>query len=118
MVDLKRILITFLMLFCANFAYADSCIVISDMPITDIQCEDESVINVRSLVTLTNSRTSLIITSLKDGSTRFTLGIKNKPHVYKVNVQGGKIVVDGDNSIKVMPIDLPAEVLDGGSEEN
>jgi hypothetical protein len=111
MIDFKRILIGIMFICSANIAFADSYIVVSDLPISDVKCEDSTIISIRALTTLSNEKKSLIITSLKDGSTQFTLTMKNKPYSYKVDVKNGVAQIKGDNVVKILPIDLPPEAL-------
>ena len=111
MFNFKKILTGFIILCSANIAFADSYIMIANDTITDIQCEDNGIVNVHALTTLTNEKKSVIVTALKDGSTQFTMKIKNKCHCYKVNVNKGLLQICGDNSIKILPIDLPPEAL-------
>ncbi|MCD8377209.1 MAG: hypothetical protein LUB59_00290 [Candidatus Gastranaerophilales bacterium] len=111
MIDLKRFLITVILLCSANFAYADSCIMIADSEIKDVKCNDTSIVCMRVLTTLTNEKRSIIVTSLKDGQTEFSVKVKSRYHCYKVKVCGSKLTICGDSTLKIMPVDLPAEAL-------
>ncbi|MCM1264660.1 MAG: hypothetical protein NC200_00550 [Candidatus Gastranaerophilales bacterium] len=111
MIDFKRFFITLITILSANIVFADSYIMIADGPITEIKCEDNCIVNVHALTTLTNEKKSVIVTALKDGSTQFTIKVKNRCHCYKVNVTNGIMQICGDNTVKILTIDLPPEAL-------
>ncbi len=111
MINFKRFFITIIALCSANFAFADSYIMISDYDISEIKCSDESVVSVKALTTLSNERKSIIVSSIKDGQTEFTIKVKNKIHTYKVDINNNKMTISGDKSTKILPIDLPPEAL-------
>lgn len=112
MINLKRFFIIMTTMFVfANFVFADSYIMIADGPITEIKCPDNCVASVNVLTTLTNEKKSLIVTSVKDGESEFTIKVKNKCHCYKINVCNGKMQICGSNAVKILPVDLPPEAL-------
>lgn len=111
MLDIKRILMIIMVICYVNIAHAESCIMITDMDITDIKCDNHGVIDVKLLTTLSNEKRTIIVSSLKDGDAGFSVKLKNKYYDYKVSVTGGKLKINGDTKIKILPVDLPSEVL-------
>ena len=111
---IKYILVTILLICAGRPVFADSCIMISETAVTDIKCKDCGIISVKPLSSLSNEKKSIMVTSLRDGQTELTIKIKNKSCCYKVNVSNGKLEICGDNKIKILPVDLPPEVLPQG----
>lgn len=111
--DLKRILITLIMILPFNMAYADSYIMISPDNIKEITCSNNSVVSFNLLSTLLNEKKSVILTALSDGSANLTVKLKSKKCDYKISVQNGKMDIKGDRFIKILPIDLPPELSIG-----
>ena len=115
MFNLKTLFIVLLVvLYSVNVAFADSYIMISDNPITEIRCANETVVSIRALTTLTNEKTSFIVTANKDGKVNFTVKNKNGCYDYTAKVKSGKLEISGDNQIKIIPIDLPQEFVQSG----
>ena len=115
MFNLKTLFLTLLViLYSVNIAFADSYIMISDNPITEIRCNNESVVSIRALTTLTNEKTSFIVTANKDGKTSFTVKNKSGCYDYVAKVKSGKLTISGDNQIKIISIDLPQEFTQSG----
>ena len=110
----KYLLAPILLICGVSTAFADSCIMISESPITEIKCKDSEIISVKPLSSLSNEKKSVMITSVKDGQTELTIKIKNKCYCYAVNVVNSKLTICGDNKIKILPVDLPPEVLPQG----
>ena len=111
---IKYILAAIVLICGIKPVFADSCIMISETSITDIKCKDCGIINVKPLLSLSNEKKSIMVTSLRDGQTELTIKIKNKSCCYKVTVSNGKLKICGDNKIKILPVDLPPEVLPQG----
>lgn len=118
MINFKRFLITIVALCSANLAFADSYIMISDYDISEIKCNDESIVSVKALTTLSNEKKSLIVSSIKDGQTEFSIKVKNKIRTYKIDIKNDKITITGDKATKILPIDLPPEALPTTEECN
>ena len=112
--DFKRAIITLITLLITNIAYADSYIMITDNKISEISCTDNSVINLNILTTLSNEKRSLIVSSIKDGCCEFTIKLNKSNYKYKAMVENGKLKISGSSKIKILPIDLPPEILPKG----
>ena len=113
----KSLIFSLLLILPVNFAFADSCIMISPENITKVDCQDQSIVSVNILSTLMNDKKSLIVTSLKDGCTSLKIKLKNKTCDYQVRVNTGKLEIKGDKTIKVLSVDLPPEVFTQGDNE-
>lgn len=114
MKELKKAIITIISILLANVAYADSCIMITDYKINEVSCTDNSVISLNILTTLANEKRSIIVTSLKDGNCEFTIKLNKSNHKYKAVVENGKLKISGSGKIKILPVDLPPEILPKG----
>ncbi len=110
MLKLKRILITIIAACSMNTAFADSCIMITPANITKVDCANNNIVGFHVLSTLMNEKRSLIVTSISDGETSFAVHMKNRKCDYKATVHNGKLKIKGDNTIKVLPVDLPPEL--------
>jgi hypothetical protein len=111
MLNLKRFILVFLAVLCSvNMVFADSYIMISDTPIKEIKCQNESVVQIRALTTLSNEKTSFIVSACNDGKTSFTIKNKSGCYDYAAKVRRGKLEINGDSQIKIIPIDLPQEM--------
>ena len=113
----SNILITIFMMMPVNFAFADSYIMVSPEEIKSVECQNNSVIGINLLSTLMNERKSVIVTSLTDGYSAFSIKLKHRKCDYKAYIKDGKMTIKGDKYIKVLPVDLPPElILDGDTE--
>lgn len=108
--DMRRILITIIMMLPFNMAFADSYIMISPNNITNINCTNNNVVSFNVLSTLMNEKKSIILTSLSDGTASLTVNLKHKKCDYKIVVKNGKMDIKGDKFIKILPVDLPPEL--------
>lgn len=111
---LKKTLCLLITMISVNFAFADSCIMISPVNILKIECPNNKVLSFNILSTLMNEKKSVVVSSLKDGEVTFSLKLKNKTCSYKAVVSGGKLNIKGDNYIKILPIDVPPELVNSG----
>lgn len=114
MKKIKYFFISSVLLLMTNIAYADSCIMITESKITDINCSNNDIISINVLTTLSNEKRSLIVSSLKDGSCDFTIKLNKSNYKYKAVVDNGKLKITGSNKIKILPVDLPPEILPKG----
>lgn len=109
---IKRIIITILTIMSVNCAYADSCLLIAPSQITKVECSSDKIVNFHVLSTLLNEKKSLIVTSVGDGEINFSVYLNNKKCDFKAVVNGEKLEIKGDKTIKILPIDLPPEVTE------
>jgi len=114
---LKYIVITLFALLSVNFAYADSCIMISPVSITKVDNENAKFLKFHIISNLDNDKKSVIVTSTQDGEGTFFIKTKNnKKCDYKASVKTGKIEIKGDSTIKILTLDIPPELEEGISE--
>ena len=106
---LKRIIITILTMMSVNYAFADSCLMVSPSGISKVECGNNEIISCHVLSSLLNEKKSLIVTSKKDGETTFSVYLNNKKCDYKATVKNEKLEIKGDKTIKILTIDLPPE---------
>lgn len=107
----KNILITVLISMSSNIAFADSCIMIAPDNISKVECQNNNILGFHVLSNLLNEKKSVIVSSVSDGDTSFTIKFKHKKCDYKASVHNGKLEIKGDRYIKILPIDLPPELL-------
>ncbi len=107
----KNSLITLLLALSSNLAFADSYIMVSPEQISKVECQNENIVGINLLSTLMNERKSVVVTSLSDGNTTFSIKLKHKKCDYKVSVKDGKMTIKGDRYIKILPVDLPPELI-------
>lgn len=114
--NLKRIfsiLIFGLLLNCIPaFSYED-CIVVTNGKLTDINIEDNTVIDVYPLVTVMNDKNTLIVHPLKEGNTRFCV-LKNNKNLALFEVSVGELetVINAPKDFEVLSIDPPKDVFE------
>ena len=119
MYKFKNLLFTILlMIFSANFVFAENYIMMSNESITAVECSNCGVICVKPLTTLMNEKKTIIITPVKDGSAEVKVKLKNRTLSYKVVVKDGKIDFSGNRVIKIVPLDLPPEFVPQGDNCN
>lgn len=83
--------------------------------LTDISIEDNTIIDVHPLITISNSKNTLIVSPLKSGKTRFCVLKNNKEIVmFNVEVSENKTTIDSVKGFEILAIDSPFEefVLD------
>lgn len=106
----KRLTIIFMLIMSANFAFADSCLMVAPSDITKFECKNNNIVSMNILSNLLNEKKSLIVSSISDGETSFVIYMKHKKCDYKATVSNGKLNIKGDNAIKILPVDLPPEL--------
>lgn len=117
MYKFKNVLISSIfLLFATNFAQAENYILLSNEPITKVECINPSVISVKPLTSLMNEKKTLLILPLKNGIGEFSIKLKYRTLNYKAIVKDGKIEFKGNNFLKIVPLDLPPEILPQNEE--
>lgn len=117
MYKFKNVLITsILLLFATNFAQAENYILLSNEPITKVECVNSGVISVKPLTSLMNEKKTLLISPLKNGTGEFSIKLKYRTLNYKAIVKDGKIEFKGNSFLKIVPLDLPPEILPQNEE--
>ena len=113
----KNILITtVLMLLSTNLVFAENYILLSNEPITKVECVNSGVISVKPLTSLMNEKKTLLISPLKNGTGEFSIKLKYRTLNYKAIVKDGKIEFKGNSFLKIVPLDLPPEILPQNEE--
>ncbi len=107
---IKYFLLIVIAICTVNYAFADSCILVSPADILKVECSNNNVVGFHILSTLTNEKRSVIVNSISDGEANFSLRLKNKKCDYKAVVKNGRLEIKGDKYIKVLPVDLPPEL--------
>lgn len=104
------ILISFTTL--ASEAFED-CIVTNNGKLTDINIEDNTIIDVYPLITIMNEKNTLIVHPLKAGSTRFCALKNNKTVVlFEVTVDEFETKITAPEGFEALTIDPPDDDLD------
>ena len=88
-------------------AYED-CIVTNSGKLTDINIEDNTVIDVFPIVTIMNEKNTLIVHPLKSGRTRFC-ALKNNKNVvlFEVAVTDMETTINAPDGFEVLSLDSP-----------
>ena len=94
----------------AIYAYQD-CIIINKAKLTDINIEDNTVVDVYPLTTLMNDKNTLIVHPLKSGKTRFCV-LKNNKNLalFNVEVSEYNTNVNAPEGFDVFTLDPPDEI--------
>ena len=110
---LKSIIAALFIFIFVNAANANSYIIISPYNISRVESESSSFLNFHLLSTLDNTKRSVIVTPYKDGEGCFAIRSKNSRKCdYKAYVKDGVLEIKGDTSLKVLPIDVPPELME------
>ena len=106
---IKKIFITVLIFFTTLSVQAfQDCIVINDGKITDINIEDNTIIDVYPLITVMNEKNTLIVHPLKAGKTRFCVLKNNKNLVlFEVEITDFATKIISPEDFEVLSIDTP-----------
>lgn len=108
---IKKFLLTFLFVITVLSAQAyEDCAVMTDGKLTDINIEDNTIVDVYPLVTVANEKNTLIVHPLKQGRTRFCL-LKNNKHLALFEVFVGELEtkVNAPEGFEVLAIDPPTD---------
>lgn len=109
---LRNTIITALFMFLSsNLVLAENYIMLSNEPITKVEISNSNVICVKPLTSLLNEKKTIIISPITDGTAEFKVKLKNRVLAYKATVKDGKIDFQGNRVIKIIPLDLPPEIL-------
>lgn len=112
MIKLKNLFYSIVMLIIvANAGFANSYIMLANYPITAVEGDKSNVVCVKPMTSLMNEKKSIIVTPLKDGVGEFKVKLKNRTLTYKAIVKDGQIEFQGNRVIKIVPLDLPPEVM-------
>ena len=86
----------------------EDCIIMNNGKLTDINIEDNTVIDVFPLITVMNEKNTLIVHPLKSGKTRFC-ALKNGKNLVLFEVEANDIetIINAPDGFEVFPIDPP-----------
>ena len=115
---IKKILLTALIFFATLSTQSfQDCIVVNNGKITDINIEDNTVIDVYPLITVMNEKNTLIVHPLKTGKTRFCALKNNKNLVlFEVEVSEYETNIIHPEDFEVLSIDTPDDEFEFGFE--
>ena len=97
------------MLLTTGLVYAfEDCIITSDGKLTDINIEDNTVIDVFPIITIMNEKNTLIVHPLKAGKTRFC-ALKNGKNLALFEVQANDVetIINAPDGFEVLTLDTP-----------
>ncbi len=106
---IKKIITAIIFIFSTLtvWSYQD-CIVINSGKLTDINIEDNTMIDVFPLITVMNEKNTLIVHPLKSGKTRFCALKNNKNLVlFEVQVSDYETVISAPDGFEVFSMDTP-----------
>ena len=91
----------------------EDCIITTDGKLTDINIEDNTIIDVYPLVTVMNEKNTLIVHPLKQGKTRFCV-LKNNKNLalFDVNVYELETEINAPEGYDVMTLDAPNDIFE------
>ena len=111
---IKRFAVIFFLLLTilASQAFED-CIITTDGKLTNINIEDNSIIDVYPLITVMNDKNTLLVHPLKQGKTRFFV-LKNdkKLALFNVNVRELETEINAPDGYEVLSIDAPNNIFE------
>lgn len=89
------------------FAYED-CIITTNGKLTDIKIQQNDIVDIFPIVTISNDKNILIVHPLKEGESKFTV-LKNHKEKYLFSVKVGKdkTIINDVNGFDIMTIDCP-----------
>ena len=106
---IKQIFSTIIILITTlNVQAFEDCIIINNGKITDINIEDNTVIDVFPLITVMNEKDTLIVHPLKSGKTRFCALKNNKNLVlFDAEVTDCETKITAPEGFEVLSLDAP-----------
>lgn len=107
---MKKIIAIITLIFAFNLqvqAFED-CIITTNGKLTDISIEDNTIIDVYPLITVKNEKSTLFVSPLKTGKTRFCI-LKNEKEkiMFNVQVSENKTLIDSVKGFEILSLDEP-----------
>ena len=94
------------------FAFQD-CIIESDGKLTDINIENNTIVDVYPIFTVMNERNTLYVHPLKEGQTRICVLKNGKQKVmFNVQITENETTIDDIEGFDILTIDEPPEEID------
>ncbi len=116
---LKKCTILLIMLITTLGAQAfEDCIITTDGKLTDINIENNQIVNVSPLVTIMNERDTIIIQPLQVGKTTFSV-VKDAETkiVFDVEITPNETIIKNVEGFEIFQLDNPPEFLDCDLDE-
>jgi len=106
---IKKFLISILILSVAQAVYAyEDCIITNNGKLTDINIEDNTIIDVYPIVTVMNEKNTLMVHPLKTGKTRFCVLKNNKSlALFDAEVDEFETRINAPDGFEVLTLDSP-----------
>lgn len=113
-------LLTILTILCSSvtvFAYQD-CIIMSDGKLTDINIEDNTIVDITPVITVMNEKNTLMVHPLKQGSTKFCV-LKNDKSLalFTIEVTELETIITPPLGFDVFTIDSPGNEIEFNLDE-
>lgn len=111
---MKKLFLTTLIVFTILQAQAfEECIVTTDGRLTDIQIEDNQIIDVYPLITIMNNKNTLFVKPLREGETSFSV-LKNGKYIHKfdVKVMNNKTEISETRGFSINSLDAPPQIYE------
>ena len=106
---IKKFLISILILSVAQAVYAyEDCIITNNGKLTDINIEDNTIIDVYPIITVMNEKNTLMVHPLKTGKTRFCVLKNNKSlALFDAEVDEFETRINAPDGFEVLTLDSP-----------
>lgn len=106
---IKKFLISILILSVAQAVYAyEDCIITNNGKLTDINIEDNTIIDVYPIVTVMNEKNTLMVHPLKTGKTRFCVLKNNKSlALFDAEIDEFETRINAPDGFEVLTLDSP-----------
>lgn len=106
---IKKFLISILILSVAQAVYAyEDCIITNSGKLTDINIEDNTIIDVYPIVTVMNEKNTLMVHPLKTGKTRFCVLKNNKSlALFDAEIDEFETKINAPDGFEVLTLDSP-----------
>lgn len=106
----KYLLIVLLIIFGLEAQAFQDYVIITNGTLTDINIENNSIIDVYPLVTIMNNKNTIFVQPLQEGQTTFSI-LKNRKEkfIFDVNVETTKTTINNITGFEILAIDEPSE---------
>ena len=112
---MKKIFITLFIIFFINLSVEafEECLITTDGKLTDISIEDNTIVNVYPLITIENSKNTLIAHPLKTGKTSVSVVKNNKEKIiFNIEFKDYGTEIAEVKGFEIMPLDLPPDIIE------
>ena len=104
----KYLLTSLILIFgLQTYAFEDY-IIMTDGKLSNIKIQDESIVEINPLVTITNEKNTLFVFPKKTGVTTFTLKKDlDKNYIFHIKVEEDKTIISDVEGFEIITIDVP-----------